>query len=83
MRSVRLFDCLQYDGNSWQVVAQDGATLVLKNLTTARLRKVAIADLLGDDRTGYRTSTPPPSWKHWTPTPGGARSSYTGMSWRS
>jgi len=49
VRSVRLFDCLQYDGNSWQVVAQDGATLALKNLMTGRIRKVAIAELLGDD----------------------------------
>jgi hypothetical protein len=44
-----LFDCLQYDGNSWQVVAQDGATLALKNLTTGRIRKIAVAELLGDD----------------------------------
>ncbi|WP_236056946.1 hypothetical protein [Mycobacterium sp. SM1] len=49
MRSVRLFDCLQYDGNSWQVVAQAGTTLALKNLTTGRIRKVAVAELLGDD----------------------------------
>lgn len=49
MRSVRLFDCLQYDGNSWQVVAQDGAALALKNLTTGRIRKVTVAELLGDD----------------------------------
>jgi hypothetical protein len=49
VRSVRLFDCLQYDGNSWQVVAQDGTTLGLKNLTTGRIRKVAVAELLGDD----------------------------------
>jgi putative transposase len=49
VRSVRLFDCLEYDGNSWQVVAQDGPTLALKNLTTGRIRKVAIAALLGDD----------------------------------
>jgi hypothetical protein len=49
LRSVRLFDCLQYDGSSWQVIAQDGATLALKNLATGRIRKVAIAELLGDD----------------------------------
>jgi hypothetical protein len=44
-----LFDCLQYDGGSWQVVAQDGATLALKNLATGRVRKVAVAELLSDD----------------------------------
>jgi putative transposase len=49
VRSVRLFDCLQYDGNSWQVVAQDGPTLALKNLATGRIRRVAVAELLGDD----------------------------------
>ena len=32
MRAVRLFDYLQYDGHSWQVAAQDGAELALKNL---------------------------------------------------
>jgi transposase InsO family protein len=49
VKSVRLFDCLQYDGASWQVVAQDGATLALKNLATGRVRKVAVAELLSDD----------------------------------
>jgi putative transposase len=49
MRSVRLFDCLQYDGHSWQVVAQDGPELVLKNLETSRIRRVGVAELLGDD----------------------------------
>lgn len=46
---MRLFDCLRYDGDSWQVVAQEGATLALKNLMTGRIRKVAVAELLGDD----------------------------------
>ncbi len=49
MRSVRLFDFLQYDGHSWQVVAQEGADLALKKLTTGRIRKVPIAELLGDE----------------------------------
>lgn len=48
MRSVRLFDCLQYDGDSWQVVAQEGTALALKS-TTGRIRKVTLAELLGDD----------------------------------
>jgi putative transposase len=37
MRSVRLFDCLQYDGHSWQVVAQDGPELALKNFVSGRI----------------------------------------------
>jgi putative transposase len=49
VRSVRLFDCLQYDGDSWQIVAQEGTALALKNLATGRIRKVAVAELLGDD----------------------------------
>ena len=49
MRSVRLFDYLQHDGQSWQVVSQDGTMLALKNLTTGRIRKLAVGDLLGDD----------------------------------
>ena len=48
MRSVRLFDCLHYDAASWQVVAQDGTTLALKDLTTGRIRKVAVPELLSD-----------------------------------
>ncbi|MGY1640746.1 Mu transposase C-terminal domain-containing protein [Geodermatophilus sp. SYSU D00703] len=49
MKSVRLFDLIQFDGASWQVVAQDGPVLALKNLSTYRIRKVAVADLLSDD----------------------------------
>ncbi len=49
MRSVRLFDCLHYDGHSWQVVAQDGPELALKNLETGRIRRIGVAELLGDD----------------------------------
>jgi putative transposase len=49
MRSVRLFDCLQYDGESWQVVAQDGPELALKNLVSDRIRRVGVGELLGDD----------------------------------
>ena len=39
MKSVRLFDCLQYDGQSWQVVAQDGPELALKNFVSGRIRR--------------------------------------------
>ncbi|MCH8565210.1 Mu transposase C-terminal domain-containing protein [Nesterenkonia sp. LB17] len=49
MRSVRLFDYISYDGDSWQVVAQDGPELALKSLTTNRIRRVPVADLLSDE----------------------------------
>lgn len=49
MKSVRLFDYLQFDGSSWQVVAQEGATLALKDLVSGRIRRVGVAELLGDD----------------------------------
>ncbi len=49
MRSVRLFDLIQFDGASWQVIAQDGPTLSLKHLSTGRVRKVPVAELLGHD----------------------------------
>ncbi|MDB2197163.1 Mu transposase C-terminal domain-containing protein [Mycobacteroides abscessus] len=48
MKSVRLFDCIEYDSHSWQVVAQEGNTVALKNLMTSRIRKVQIPELLGD-----------------------------------
>lgn len=49
MKTVRLFDCLQFEGASWQVVAQDGTALSLKNLVTGRIRRLEVADLLGDE----------------------------------
>jgi len=49
MKSVRLFDCLQYDGQTWQVVAQDGPELALKDLMSGRIRRIGVAELLGDD----------------------------------
>ncbi len=49
MKSVRLFDCLQYDGQAWQVVAQDGPELALKDLMSGRIRRIGVAELLGDD----------------------------------
>lgn len=48
MRSVRLFDFIQFDGASWQVSAQDGAELALKSLATGRIRRVGVAELLTD-----------------------------------
>lgn len=49
MKSVRLFDFIRFDGASWQVVAQDGAELALKNLATDRIRRVSVAELLSDE----------------------------------
>ncbi|WP_204807177.1 Mu transposase C-terminal domain-containing protein [Mycobacterium riyadhense] len=49
MKSVRLFDCLQYDGQTWQVVAQDGQELALKDLMSGRIRRIGVTELLGDD----------------------------------
>lgn len=49
MKSVRLFDFIAYDGDSFQVIAQDGARLALKSLTTNRVRHVGVAELLADD----------------------------------
>lgn len=49
MKSIRLFDCLQYDGQTWQVVAQDGPELALKDLMSGRIRRIGVAELLGDD----------------------------------
>lgn len=46
MKSVRLFDCIEYDGHSWQVVAQDGNAVALKDLMTSRIRNVPIPELL-------------------------------------
>lgn len=49
MKTVRLFDMLSYDGQTWQVVAQDGPQLALKELISGRIRKIGVAELLGDD----------------------------------
>lgn len=49
MKSVRLFDYISFDGDSWQVVAQDGPALALKSLTTNRIRRVPVGDLLTDE----------------------------------
>ncbi|MGV0594960.1 Mu transposase C-terminal domain-containing protein [Mycolicibacterium porcinum] len=49
MRSVRLFDFIEFDGASWQVVAQEGTDIALKNLATNRIRRLPVIDLLGDE----------------------------------
>ncbi|SKU05398.1 integrase family protein [Mycobacteroides abscessus subsp. massiliense] len=49
MKTVRLFDMLSYDGQTWQIVAQDGSELALKELTSGRIRKIGVAELLGDE----------------------------------
>ena len=64
MKSVRLFDFIQFDGVSWQVVAQDGTELALKNLSTGRIRRVPVAGLLSDD--SYLPDDPPLPCRHWT-----------------
>lgn len=58
MKSVRLFDFIQFDGASWQVAAHDGAELALKNLSTGRIRRVPVAELLADD--SYLPDAPAP-----------------------
>ncbi|QYF90312.1 Mu transposase C-terminal domain-containing protein [Arthrobacter sp. PAMC25284] len=58
MKSVRLFDFIQFDGASWQVAAHDGAELALKNLSTGRIRRVQVAELLADD--SYLPDAPAP-----------------------
>jgi hypothetical protein len=58
VKSVRLFDFIQFDGASWQVVAQDGVELALKNLATGRIRRVPVAELLSDD--SYLPDSPAP-----------------------
>jgi len=49
VKSVRLFDYISFESDSWQVVAQDGPELALKSLTTNRIRRVPVADLLADE----------------------------------
>ena len=49
MKAVRLFDLLSYDGHAWQVVAQDGPQVALKDLISGRIRKIGVAELLGDE----------------------------------
>ncbi|MCQ9166154.1 Mu transposase C-terminal domain-containing protein [Arthrobacter sp. STN4] len=58
MKSVRLFDFIQFDGVSWQVMAQDGAELALKNLSTGRIRRAPVAELLSDN--SYLPDAPAP-----------------------
>lgn len=49
MKTVRLFDLLSYDGHTWQVVAQDGPQLALKELISGRIQRIGVAELLGDE----------------------------------
>lgn len=49
MKSVRLWDFIEFRGQPWQVVAQDGPKVALKNLNTSEVTKVAVTDLLRDD----------------------------------
>lgn len=56
MKSVRLFDYISFDGTSWQVTDQDGALLILTDLSNGNTRQITVADLLTDD-----SYTPDPS----------------------
>lgn len=49
MTRVRLFDFIEFDGQPWHVVAQEGTDLALRNLGTNRIRRVPVLDLLRDD----------------------------------
>lgn len=47
MRAVRLWDVIEYEATSWQVVACEGTELALRSMMTGSIRKVVAADLLG------------------------------------
>ncbi|GAA4054330.1 hypothetical protein GCM10023063_48670 [Arthrobacter methylotrophus] len=49
MKSVRLFAYVQFDGDTWQIAARDGAELALRNLATGRIRRIQVSDLLAHD----------------------------------
>lgn len=52
MKSVRLFDFIRFDGDTWQVVKvalREGPMLTLRSLTSHRRRKVLLATLLEAD----------------------------------
>lgn len=49
MKTARLYGHLEFDGDTYQVIAQSGARLALKSQTTRRVRHVGMAELLGDD----------------------------------
>lgn len=49
MKSVRLFDDLDFDADSFKVIALEGTTLSLKSLTTNRVRHLGVSELLSDD----------------------------------
>lgn len=49
MKSVRLWDFIEFRGQPWQVVAQEGPKVALKNLNSSEVTKVAVTDLLRDD----------------------------------
>lgn len=49
MKSVRLFDYIMLEGESWQIVTQNGPKLSLQSLSSSRIRHISITDLLSDD----------------------------------
>lgn len=49
MRSVRLWDVIEFEAASWQVVLADGTELALRSLATGTVRRVSVVDLLSSD----------------------------------
>ncbi len=49
MKAARLYGHIDFDGDSFQIVAQHGTRLALKSQSTNRIRHVGVAELLGDD----------------------------------
>lgn len=49
MRSVKLFEFIHFDGDTFQVIARDGAWLALHSTTNSLVRHVSEQTLLSDD----------------------------------
>lgn len=49
MKSVRLFDYIKFESESWQVISQNGPMLSLQSLGSSRIRHISITDLLSDE----------------------------------
>lgn len=49
MKSVRLGDFIEYDGEAWKVYSELGEELVLRHAVTGQVRRVRVLKLLGDE----------------------------------